>query len=390
MYRWILWMIMFLCVTHPPICAAAEKQNYSLNPVLNQGKKWRIAYYEGGPYGNYPDNLKALAMALSDIGWLKKFSIPDFADRNDTAFIWQWLCANTKSDYIQFVSDAYWSGNWDKDLRKKNRDAAMNRLNKTKDIDLMLAMGTWAGQDFANNEHAVPTVVISASNPLSSGIVKSIDDSGFDHLNARVDPARYQLQLSIFYDAFHFKKLGIVYDMETSEGKSYAGIDDVNKSAAKHGFEIIACHAPSANTSRKEAKAAIVKCYTEIAGKVNAVYITAHRGVTLDSLPALLAPLNAKGIPSFSQQGSEEVKHGVLMSIAQAGFKYIARFHAETIAKIFNGAKARNLPQLFEEPPRIAVNLKTASIIGYYPPMEILSVADEIFEEIQVSQAKTE
>lgn len=390
MYRWILCTIMFLCLAHPPVCIAAEKHEYPMNPVLNHGKKWRIAYYEGGPYGNYPDNLKALAVALSDIGWLKKISIPDFADRNDTALMWQWLCANTKSDYIQFVSDAYWSGNWDKDLRKKNRDAAMNRLNKTRDIDLMLAMGTWAGQDFANNEHAVPTVVISASNPLNSGIIRSIDDSGFDHVNARVDPARYQLQLSIFYDAFQFKKLGIVYDMETSEGKSYAGIEDVKKSAAKHGYEIIACHAPSANTSRKEAKAAIVKCYTEIADKVNAVYITAHRGVTLDSLPALLAPLNAKGIPSFSQQGSEEVRYGVLMSIAQAGFKYIARFHAETIAKIFNGAKARNLPQLFEEPPRIAVNLKTASNIGYYPPMEILSVADEIFEEILVSQAKTE
>jgi len=381
---------MFLFISLPPVCAAAEKQNFSLNPVLNHGKKWRIAYYEGGSYVNYPDNLKALAVALSDIGWLKKISIPDFADRNDTALIWQWLSVNTDSDYIQFVADAYWSGKWDKNLRKKNRAAALNRLNKTKDIDLMLAMGTWAGQDFANNDHAVPTVVISASNPIDSGIARSVDDSGFDHLNARVDPARYKLQLSIFYNAFHFKKLGIVYDMETAEGKSYAGIEDIKKNAAEHGYEIIACHTPSANTSMRETKEAIVKCYTEIADKADAVYITAHRGVNPDSLPALILPLNAKCIPTFSQQGSEEVKHGVLMSIAQADFKYIARFHAETIAKIFNGAKVRDLPQIFEDPPRIAVNLKTAAIIGYNPPMDILSVADEIYNEIQVSQAKIE
>jgi hypothetical protein len=123
---------------------------------------------------------------------------------------------------------------------------------------------------------------------------------------------------------------------------------------------------------------------------VDAVYITAHRGVTLDNLPLMLAPLNAKGIPTFSQQNSEEVRHGVLMSISQAGFQFVARFHAETIAKIFNGAKARDLPQLFEDPLRIALNLKTASTIGYNPPVEILIVADEIFEEIQVFKAKTE
>ncbi len=390
LYRWVFWVFIILFAPCSPDCAAADKQDFPLNPVLNQGKKWRIAYYEGGPYTNYPDNLKALAIALSDIGWLNRFSIPDFSDRSDTTHMWQWLCHNIKSDYIQFVSDAYWSGNWNENLRKHNRSAALKRMNKTKDIDLMLAMGTWAGQDFANNEHAVPTVVISASNPINSGIARSVNDSGFDHLNARVDPARYQLQLKIFYNAFHFKKLGLVYDMETSAGKSYASIDDVKKSAAEHGYEIITCHAPSANTSMREAKDGINKCYTEIAAKVDAVYITAHRGMTLDNLPVLLAPLNAKGIPTFSQQNSEEVRYGVLMSISQACFKYVARYHAETIAKIFNGAKARDLPQLFEDPLRIALNLKTAAIIGYNPPMEILDVTDEIFEEIQVSQAKTE
>ncbi len=233
-------------------------------------------------------------------------------------------------------------------------------------------------------------MVISASNPLSSNIIKRIDDSGFDHLNARVDPDRYQRQLTIFHDIFGFKKLGVVYDKETEAGKSYAGIDDAEKVAKTRGFEIISCHAPSADTSRREAKAAILKCYNEIAAKTDAVYVTAHRGVTLENLPGLLAPLNAKRIPTFSQQGSIEVSHGVLMSIAQAGFRYVARFHAETIAQIFNGAKPRGLPQLFEDPPRIALNLQTAVAIGYDPPIDILGAADEIYEEIAVTAATTD
>ncbi|MGD9974307.1 MAG: ABC transporter substrate-binding protein [Desulfatirhabdiaceae bacterium] len=392
MNRSLLWicLFIFLCITIQPVLAASEKQNFSLNPVLNHGKKWRIAYYEGGPYQNYPNSLKALALALSKLGWMKKFSMPVFSDKTDSAKIWQWLCKNAKSDYIQFVADAYWSGNWNDALRKKNRDAALNRMRKTKDIDLMLAMGTWAGQDFANNEHSVPTVVISVSNPVSSNISKSIEDSGFDHLIARVDPDRYMRQLTLFYDAFHFKKLGIVYDRETQSGRSYAAIDDVEKSAIQNGFEVVACHVPSSNSSMSVTKADIVRCYTEIANNVDAVYITVHRGVTPDILPDILAPLYAKRIPTFSQQNSEAVRYGVLMSSAQTDFKFFARFYAETIAKIFNGAKPRDLPQLFEEPSRIAINLKTAAIIGYDPPIDILGVADEILKEIQDAPASTE
>ena len=50
------------------------------------------------------------------------------------------------------------------------------------------------------------------------------------------------------------------------------------------------------------------------------------------------------------------------MSLSQASYKYVGEFNAKTIAKTFNGAKPRELGQLFEEPPKIAINLKTAEI----------------------------
>jgi len=96
-----------------------------------------------------------------------------------------------------------------------------------------------------------------------------------------------------------------------------------------------------------------------------------------------MKPLYENEVPTFSQLGSRDVRYGALLSIARAGFKYVARFHAETIAKIFNGAKPRDLEQLFEDPPRIAINLKVAKIIKYDPPVDILSSADEIYQEIE-------
>ena len=116
---------------------------------------------------------------------------------------------------------------------------------------------------------------------------------------------------------------------------------------------------------------------------MDAFYITVHRGVTPEGFQKLLAPLNKHKLPTFSQLDSREVRIGALLSIARAGFKYIARFHAETIARIFNGARPRDLEQVFEDPPRIAINLEEAQIIGYDPPVAILGAADEIYEKIE-------
>jgi ABC-type uncharacterized transport system substrate-binding protein len=364
-------------------CWSTETEKFPTKPTTNQGKPWHIGYLEGGPYINYPLNLKALISAFAELGWIEPIEIPPQADENDTRKLWAWLSKNVKSHYLQFVADAYWSNNWDDKLRMESRKTILSRLNHQKNINLMIAMGTKAGQDLATNEHSVPTVVLSTSNPIRSGIIKGIDDSGFDHVNARVDPTRYERQLRIFHSIFGFKKLGIVYEHDTQDGKTYAAIEDVKKVAKELNFEIVSCHAPFSNVSKKEAQQAVLECHKSIAPKIDAYYLTVHRGVSLQNMPDLLKPFYDRKIPTFSQVGSREVKRGVLLSIARANFKYIAMFHAETIARIFHGAKPRDLRQVFEDPPRIAINLKAAQIIGYDPSVDILGAADEIYETIE-------
>ncbi|WP_315981164.1 hypothetical protein [Aliamphritea spongicola] len=53
-----------------------------------------------------------------------------------------------------------------------------------------------------------------------------------------------------------------------------------------------------------------------------------------------------------------------------------------TMGKIFNGAKPNQLPQLFVEPVRMAVNLKSAELVGYQPPLLLLGASDEIYRTI--------
>jgi len=362
---------------------AIDKGNFPVTPKMNNGKKWRIGYLEGGPNEGYPDNLRALITAFSEIGWTKKkVDFPIQVDKSDTKNLWVWISRNVKSDYIEFLPDAYWSNNWDEQLRPKNRKLILERLNRNKDVDLMLAMGTWAGQDLANNEHSVPTTVMFATSPILSGISKSINDSGYDHLHVHIDPTRYERQIRIFHDIFHFKNLGVVLEQNTAEGRAYAAIDDIEKVAKELKFNIITCNAPFSGVTPEEARDAFMKCHEELSRKADAVYITVHRGIILPDMSKLMEPFLLNEIPTFSQRGTDEVKHGVLITTATTGSKYVGRFHAETIAKIFNGAKPRDLEQLFEDPPRIAINLKTAQIIGYDPAIDVLGFSDEVFEDI--------
>ncbi len=363
---------------------SVAQEDKSIAPTTNNGKKWRMAYYQGGPYIDYQTILKAVMTGFMNIGWIEKATFPQSEDPAETAKLWAWMATNLKSDYIELVPDAYYDSNWKKEVRPQTKATAIERLNK-KDIDLMLAFGTWAGLDLANNEHSIPTEVISASDPLGAGIVKNAETSGYDHIHAKIELRRYERQVQLFHDIIGFEKLGVVYE-NSDEGKTYAAIKQIETVATERGFEIVRCFAPFSGIPDEEAEKKVIACHNQLAAKVDALYITTHRGVSLKGMPKLLASLNKHEIPTFSQSGSKEVQHGVLLSIAQAGYKYAGEFHAKTIAKVFNGKKPGELSQIFESPPKIAINLKAAEIIGYDPPIDILGVADEIYQEIDAAQ----
>lgn len=377
-------VIFFVCVLvlmiHAP-ATASEKKDFPTSPTTNNGAKWQVGYYEGGEYIDYQKIFTETIKGLMKLGWIETTSLPP-QKGEQTKELWDWLATKAKSKYITFVRDAHYSANWDDKLREKTASKVIQRLNVKKDIDLMIALGTWAGQDLANNNHSTPTEVISASDPVASGIIKSVDDSGFDHVHAQIDPYRYERQVRVFHDMVGFKKLGICYE-DTEAGRSYAAIEKVEKVAKERGITIVRCFTKSDVADQKLAEESVKRAFRELVKKSDAIYVTVQGGVNYKSIPELVNITNSQQIPTFSQSGSEEVKYGFLASISQAGFKYIGEYHAEITAKILNGAKPRELPQLFEEPPKIAINLKTAEIIGFDPPVDILLAADEIFQEIK-------
>jgi ABC-type uncharacterized transport system substrate-binding protein len=360
-------------------------QEPNISPVKSpSGKKWRIGYYQGGEYDDYQETLLETAKGLVALGWIKQ--IHTHAIRGLTAnHIWDYLSTHAQSEYIEFVPDGYYSANWHAMQRKPISDKILKRIKSNRDIDLMIAMGTWAGQDLANNQHRVPTLVMSASDAVLAGIIDSPEDSGLDHVHAHVDPLRYERQVQIFHEIVGFKKLGVIYE-NTVSGRSYAAINKISKVARERDFEIISCYTASDLPDPPIIEKNYLRCFEELAQKADAVYVTIHGGATKSSIPQLAKIAQKYNIPTFSQSGSKEVQSGILMSLSRKDFVPIGRYQATVIARVLNGAKPREVIQVFEEPPDIALNLKTAELIGFYLSGDLIAAADKIYYGIEPSK----
>lgn len=354
-----------------------------VKPIKNNGVKWRVALYQGGDYEDYYKILLATLGELMNLGWIETAKMPE-QDTQSMKKIWSWLSTEVKGEYIDFIQDGFYDAEWDDDLRKDLKKELFSRVEKKQDIDLILALGTWAAQDVSKARIKVPAVGISISDPVAAGIIKSVEDSGNEYFTVRVDPLRDEQQIRIFHDIVGFKRLGVPHE-DSIEGRSYAAMNVIERLSKELDFEIVSEFTLETNASSKEiAQESLKKALKNLIKTSDAIYIpVAPNGLTPENIGDMVEITNKGGIPTFSQSGSQEVKQGFFMSISESEFKFVGEFNANTIARIFNGAKPGELNQLFEAPPKIAINLKTAEVIGFDLPVDVLVAADEIYQEIE-------
>ncbi len=353
------------------------------DPVLNNGKKWRIAYYEGGAYSNYQLTLVSTIQGLVKLGWIDSVDFPKNLDESSNRPTWNHLSHHIKSKYLEFVNDGFLSADWISEKRAKNKDKFIYRLSKKRDIDLVFAMGTWAGADLANNQHSTPTIVMSTSDPVRAKIIKSPQDSGYDHVFARCDPKRYERQIRLFHRIVRFKNLGMIIE-NSDDGRLHSAWKDVVKVSKERNFEITPCYVQDVEIEANESIKQCLQCLKKIAPKIDGFWLTGLQGTQAKFIHNYIPILIEYKIPSWSLvQNPKLIKRGILMAFTKKDFSRVGMFQAETIAKILNGAKPRNLNQVFEDMDTIAVNTKTAELINYSIPHSILRISDIKYDEIE-------
>ncbi len=343
------------------------------------GGKWRLGCMQGGQYPYYAFALRGLVAGLVQTGWMQAPG-PDFpATTESTAELWAWLAANSQSTYISFAADAFWDAKWEAETQPKVKAAVLTRLNQTQDLDAVLALGTWAGLALATTAHRTPVFVFQTSDPVAAGIVTGVRRSGLDHVFVHTDPERHKRQLRLFHDLVGFKHLGIAYD-DTVVGRAYAAVADAEAVAAERGFTLERCQA-ARNDDVQKVLAAYLACSQDLAQRVDAMYLTHTWALSPETTPELIAPFLERRIPTFAQGGARFVQKGVLLSMAQSDFTALGLFYAQSLGRFMNGVRPGDLDQVFEDIPHIAINIRTAKRVGFSPPLDLLSAAEDIYDQ---------
>lgn len=352
--------------------------NEILEPPVILDKKFRVGFIEGEPFVNFTGTLHGIILGLEQYGWINDTStLPYIIGQEDSKVIWDWLQDEQVSPYIEFVHDAFYNLRF---MSEEEINQMLERMKNKRDLDLVIVMGTRAGVIMSSIEHETPFMAFSVTDAVSAGIVQSAEQSGYVTRWAHTDPERTKRQIRVFHDIFQFSKMGIVYENSAS-GKSLVALDDILEVAKERDIQIVERHVsvPKNDTDYERYYNDLIEAHEQLANEVDAMYLT-YGDWELDVLPTLIKPLMDKNIPTFSQTGAEEVESGVLISVSRADFNSWGKFGAENIIKALNGSSLNDLPQILEDTPGIALNLETASQIGFKVPFDILLVADEIYQ----------
>ncbi len=341
--------------------------------------KIRIAYIEGGEFEDYRLILDGTARELQSFGIIENGNAklsPGFSSEE----LWTWLSENAKGSKLEFVKDAYYSGDWDAQKQKENILNLEKRIQEKNDIDLIFAFGTVAGIDVIKNIKNVNIMSMSTTDPVATGISKSAEDSGNDYIHATIEPDLYLKQLTLFHNIFQFENMGICFENSES-GKGSIAYDAIKDAASKIGFNLIEGEIPVLNNSFNNIDLRI-QCHEELAPQVDAMYLTFGVGNQRVRYIELLQPFIDYRVPTFSQAGPQDVEHGALLSMAAIDFTSMGAFEANVIKEIIDGKKPREISQIYIGRSSIAVNLRMAMEIGWDLSFELLAAVDVIYSQI--------
>jgi len=164
-------------------------------------------------------------------------------------------------------------------------------------------------------------------------------------------------------------------------------MDLIEQASAELGFEIVPCYTQSDIADQQLAGQSVVECFDKLAQKVDAIFVSSQGGVNATTIPKLVETANRYGVLTFAQNGEQQVRYGFLLSlIPRSGFGPEGIFVAESVGKIINGAKPRNLKQFFEGAFSMVMNMKTAEIIGLYVNADLLATADKLLWQIELPE----
>ena len=210
----------------------------------------------------------------------------------------------------------------------------MAKTMVTSRVDLLAGIATPAvmSEYSAAKSSDIPIVFTAVSDPVSAGLVQSIEQPGSNCTGTSdVLPLEKQVKMirAFLPDA---TKIGVIYT--TSEPNSVSHLEKLQGIAADNGFEVIAVGV----TNSSEVASAAASVVAQGADCIN--NFTDNNVV--DNLSAVIKAANDGGIPVFGSE-IEQVKNGCL---ASESIDYVALGEqtGRMAARILSGEDASTMP----------------------------------------------
>lgn len=266
--------------------------------------------------------------------------------------------------------------------------AALQKLLDDPEVDIVIATGLIASNEAAQLRNLSKPVialivadvqlqgvpVVRSGNKVVSGkknFVYVARVSLGDTTGARFEQTNIDEAIDIFYDSIQFRHLAVLLDRSTVEAVPVLASDKAREVSKRLGVR----------TTVVSLDRSVANAVAAMPADVDAVLVGPL--LTLDNagMEELAQALIARHLPSFALLGRTELVHGLLMTSGgreEDAVRYSRRL-ALNVQRIILGDEPGEIDVRIAEPQRLAINMRTAEAIGFYPRYAVQVDAELMF-----------
>ena len=346
-------------------------------PKVPPSVPYRVAVVDIDPYEPASQLFYNFVDRLLELGWIKLDKMP-FDETADIKTMVKALASMDLGGLIKFDDNLCFYMLYD-DM-DSIQTALKNAADSKEGIGLILGMGTDPGLFVKGMNLNVPLLVPMATDPVTSGIIDSVENSGNGNIWALVEPNPMGRQLKYYDNIVKIKKLGMVVEKDNQD---VAAIDIYEKAAKDLGIQVVKKEVSAQlRTEYPDAFYAQLKQdYTDMAQKegIDAFLLTIDVIDDSTYCKELFQPFYNAKIPVLVSDGDLFVEDGGLLCVSSYDYRGYGQFTADIAATVFNGREAGSLPCTYVSSPHIVLNLDVAEKIGFPLDFSLLQSCDTIY-----------
>jgi ABC-type uncharacterized transport system substrate-binding protein len=259
-------------------------------------------------------------------------------------------------------------------------EAKITELSGRSDLDLIFTIGTHSTKRMVKAEKKKPIVFTIVGDPENAGIVKDWKSSGANYSGVET-PEYYSKVVRLMHHFVSFKSLGMIY-LEGSPSHE-AGISQIRKLSEELGFKFVHQGFPLRNKDRvpfprDQIRGKMQSALNDVCPRVEAFFVQTSNTFTVEFDLFMAAFLKYRIV---SGGDPTNIRKGLVMGIGKDAERF-GRQCAQYAVKILDGTPPAALPMDMGVKLTVDVNLKAAEMIGFEPPFELISGADNLYQDI--------